>query len=569
MPNYDAIVYGATPFAVFSAIVIARSGRTVGIIAPETVLGGMITGGLGITDAPAVRNWWGVTKEFIDAVKAGTGWTNDRMTWNFPPSAAQAQIDAMVAAESNITLHLGEIITAVERTEDAYSPLGRLADSVQRGERIRSITTGEDTYTAQAFIDASYTGELMHMAGVPYDLGREPMAFGEPNAGVYTDAPVSVPAGYVDADGDLMRYAQFMPLEKPGDPDRRTMGAGFRYAVTNIPENIIPWPAPPGYDPADFAEDILFAQRHTPLIHNIYPGFFFRRATYNAALAEAHLPGFAGMTQTQRESAWLTFTSAENMALVPDKFMTNGSDIIGPLASEYTIASEARRAEIRHQLMYRELGRFHTFANHPEVPLATRNSWNSIGLCADEFQEHYIGVPGMVHELYHRQGRRLRGQARVDFWDTAYQVNFPDQIAHGGYFVDSKAKTQYAPPFGNNILREGPYRHGDGRVGEFTTSDDVVREWEFQVYFGIPMRAVVAPRGVCDNLAVVWSLSATDVAFTSIRLEPFVAAVGEAVGHMAVEALSSGIPFARLSYAPVRDRLDAAGAVLYRYGVPA
>lgn len=573
MPQHDVIIYGVTPMAVFAAVVVARAGQTVGIVAPETVLGGMLTGGLGITDAAAARNWWGVTKEFIDAVKVQTGYTNDRLSWCFPPSIAQAKIDSMVAAEPNITLYLGEIITKVERTENTQEPLGRLAGNVARGERIRSITTAQGVYHAAAFIDASYTGELMHMAGVPYDFGREPVSSGEPNAGVYTDASVNIAYDYVNADGDLMRYAQFAPIEKPGDPDRKTMGSGFRYAVTNVPANRLAWPAPPGYKVADFADDILFAQRHTPTIRNRYAGFFFRRPIYDAAQAEIHIEGWVSMTQSQRETAWQGFTGivggVDRMAISPGKFMTNGSDIIGPLAWEYTFATEARRAEIRHKLMYRELGRFYTFATHPSVPQATRDSWNSIGLCADEFQAHYIGVPGMVHELYHREGRRIRGQARVNFWDTAYQVNYPDQIAFGGYFVDSKAKTQYANAFSGTVEREGAYRHGDGRAGEFVTEDGVTREWEEAVYFGIPMRAVVAPKGVCDNLAVVWSLSATDVAFTSIRLEPFVAAVAEAVGHMAVESVVSGVPMARLSYTPVRARLSAAGAVLYRYGVPA
>lgn len=573
MPTHDVLIYGATPMAVFAAIVIARAGRTVGIVAPETALGGMITGGLGITDAAAERNWYGVTKEFVDAVKAVTGFTNDRLSWNFAPSVAQTQIDAMVAAEANITLYLGQTITAVERTETTSTPLGRLSGNVNRGDQIRSIKTASGTYDAAAFIDASYTGELMHQAGVPYDLGREPISFyGEPNAGVYTDAPVTVPRDYVNADGDLMRYAQFMPLEKGGDPDRKTMGCGFRYAVTNVPANRVAWPAPPGYNAADFADDVLFAQRHNPTIRDVFPGFLFRRDSYDAALAEEHVPGWADMTQTARETAWHQFTGimdgVDRMALVPGKFLTNGSDIISPMAWEYTTANEARRAEIRTQLVYRELGRFHTFANHPDVPVATRNSWNDFGLCADEFQTHFTSVQGVPHELYHRQGRRIRGQARVDFWDTAYQTNHPDQIAFGGYFVDSKAKTQYAPPFLASTLREGTYRTGPGRTGDFVTSDGVERDWEAFVYFGIPMQAVVPPRGVCDNLAVVWSLSSTDIAFTAIRLEPFLAAVAEAVGHMAVESVVSGTTFARLNYAPVRARLDSAGAVLYRYGVP-
>lgn len=560
MPTYDAVIYGATPQSVWAAIVIARAGRTVGIVAPESVLGGMLTGGLGITDAPSTKTWWGVVAEFVDACSAITGFTNDRLSWNFAPSVAQGVIDAMIAAESNITLHLGEVVESVTRTQ-AVSTKGLDAASLtDRGNRIASIKTGIDTYDASVFIDASYTGELIAQAGVPHDLGREPYAlYGEPPAGVRHEPVFALGYDLVDADGDLTKYGQFEPVEKQGDPDRKTMGTGFRYVVTNVSANSIGFPAPPGYNAADFADEIAFAVAENPTRYTRDVGFFFRRAEYDEVAAEAAFPEFATLSQTQRETAWHAYVDAAAMDEAPAKFLTNGSDIIGPLAWEYTFASEVRRAEIRAELHYRELGRFHTLANHPDVPQATRDSFSEIGFCADEFQTHFIGTAGFPHEMYHRQGRRLRGQKRVTFWDAIYQVNFPDQIAHGGYFIDSKAKTQYAKADGGGT-REGTYGEGS-----FTTSDGTVVEYEGQVYFGIPMGAVVPPHGVCDNLAAVWCLSASDVAFTAIRLEPFLSAVANAVGHMAVESLDSGTPLARLDYGVVRNRLDAAGADLYRY----
>ncbi|RQP07556.1 MAG: FAD-dependent oxidoreductase [Paracoccus sp. BP8] len=83
--------------------------------------------------------------------------------------------------------------------------------------------------------------------------------------------------------------------------------------------------------------------------------------------------------------------------------------------------------------------------------------------------------------------------------------------------------------------------------------------------FGIPMRAVVAPVGTCDNLAVCWGVSSSELAFQAIRLEPFLCAVAEAVGHMAVESVVSGVPLAKLKYEPVRARLQAAGLLIQRY----
>ncbi|MFN4129379.1 MAG: FAD-dependent oxidoreductase, partial [Paracoccaceae bacterium] len=83
--------------------------------------------------------------------------------------------------------------------------------------------------------------------------------------------------------------------------------------------------------------------------------------------------------------------------------------------------------------------------------------------------------------------------------------------------------------------------------------------------FGVPLRACVAPRGVCDNLIVAWGISSSEVAFSAIRLEPFLSAVGEACGHVAVAAIDTGIDPALIDYAAVRARLDAAGLTIHRF----
>lgn len=181
-----------------------------------------------------------------------------------------------------------------------------------------------------------------------------------------------------------------------------------------------------------------------------------------------------------------------------------------------------------------------------------------MGLCDDEWTTG--PVPGWPSELYHREGRRIEGQATIDLWDHVYQVNWPDQIAVGGYFIDSKAKTQFAVPFGG-AEREGTY----GDVDIETEDGETIALGDYR-YLGVPMRAVIAEPGVCDNLAVAWGISATEVAFSAIRLEPFLSAVAEAVGHMALESLASGVVMSRLDYGRVRSRLDTAGAILARYG---
>ncbi|WP_198019386.1 FAD-dependent oxidoreductase [Paracoccus sp. J55] len=153
----------------------------------------------------------------------------------------------------------------------------------------------------------------------------------------------------------------------------------------------------------------------------------------------------------------------------------------------------------------------------------------------------------------------LIGQETVTYRHVAYRTNWGDQIACGAYFMDSKAKSVWALPYGGNEIEGSP------EVTEFTDAEgDIVRADNYST-FGVPMRSVVAPVGTCDNLAVCWGISASELAFQAIRLEPFLCAVAEAVGHMAIESLASDVPLARLKYEPVRARLQAAGLLIQRY----
>lgn len=571
----DLVVYGPTLSGIAAAIVAARAGKSVVIVCPEQVLGGMITGGLGITDAPLTfKNWaGGVVDEFTSALTARTGFTFSLYQWCFQASDSQAVIDAMVAAESNITVRLNEkLVSWTQRQVTGITGMDA-SQLDRRGDAIASITTDADTYEADVFIDASYDGALMELTGVPNMIGREGEDFRrEPYSGIlgsehYTAQTYST----VDERGNLTIRGGWKPLEKPGQADRRSMAMGFRNMVTNVEgENNLGFPAPPGYDRNDFLDEIARANEVTVnFMSREYAYEPLYRVTYDEAAAEANITGWEDLSQKDREARWLRSDFAAsslsdaarlaNIMAVPGKFSTNGSDIRGALAWEYSLASEERRQEIREQCAYRELGRLYTLQNDPEVPQQTRDWFAPWGLCADEWQDHYTLVPGWPPEIYQRHGRRLIGQTILDMWSNAYQVNWSDQIAVGAYFMDSKAKTLWAEPYGGTSF-EGHYG-----VEPFDDADGNVIRADTYKYVGVPLRAVVPPVGVCDNLIVSWGISATEVAFSAIRLEPFLSAVGEACGHVAVASLDAGTDPALVPYKSVRQRLDDAGLTIYRF----
>ena len=82
------------------------------------------------------------------------------------------------------------------------------------------------------------------------------------------------------------------------------------------------------------------------------------------------------------------------------------------------------------------------------------------------------------------------------------------------------------------------------------------------VPYGIDYGAIVPKRGECTNLLVPVSLSASHVAFGSIRIEPVFFALGQAAVTAAAVAVEKGVAVQDVPYADLRRRLVADGQVL-------
>jgi NADPH-dependent 2,4-dienoyl-CoA reductase/sulfur reductase-like enzyme len=64
----DVLVYGATGAGVAAAVAAAEAGATVRLVAPETHVGGMVSGGLSWTDVGDTRVLGGFARRFYGAV---------------------------------------------------------------------------------------------------------------------------------------------------------------------------------------------------------------------------------------------------------------------------------------------------------------------------------------------------------------------------------------------------------------------------------------------------------------------------------------------------------------------
>jgi hypothetical protein len=80
--------------------------------------------------------------------------------------------------------------------------------------------------------------------------------------------------------------------------------------------------------------------------------------------------------------------------------------------------------------------------------------------------------------------------------------------------------------------------------------------------YPISYRALVPKVGECANLLVPVCLSASHIAYGSIRMEPVFMVLGQSAATAAVMALEQGIAVQQLDYAKLQQRLLADGQVL-------
>jgi len=119
----------------------------------------------------------------------------------------------------------------------------------------------------------------------------------------------------------------------------------------------------------------------------------------------------------------------------------------------------------------------------------------------------------------------------------------PDSIAMGSYNSDS-----------HNVERVAT---ADGGVGNEGNVEVPVKPYE------IAYRAILPRRNETDNLLVPVCLSASHVAYSSIRMEPQYMMIGEAAGTAASLAVKNRAPVSQIDVAVLQRKLRSQGAILH------
>lgn len=522
----DICVFGGTSSGIAAAVQARRMGKTAVVVEPGRHLGGMTTGGLGATDIGNKGAIGGISREFYRRIArhyaqdsswrfetrreyfAGQGKTGDSepdltspdaTMWTFEPHVA-ARVFREMIAEAGLTVHFNKRLKSVRRT----------------GRRITEIVADDGTvFRAKMFIDATYEGDLMAAAGVRFCVGREANAeYGETLNGVREQTPFHQFRVFVDpfirpgdpASGPLP-FIQPGELGRPGDGDRRVQAYNYRLCFTTAAANRLALTRPPGYTPA-----------HYELL-----------ARYLEALAAAG-----------EKPALSQFWNPIAMPNRKTDINNNGAfstDFLGA-SWDYPEAGYERRRAIAKEHEEYIRGLLYFLATSPRVPENMRAEMREWGPCRDEFTDN----AGWPSQLYVREARRLASDYVMTEKNCRGLEVIADSVGLAAYNMDSHNVRR--------LVRDGRAENeGDVQVAPTRP-------------YPISYRAIIPRPSECENLAVPVCLSASHIAYGSIRMEPVFMLLGQSAATAAVLAIDKGVPLQMLDYAALRDRLLADGQVL-------
>jgi hypothetical protein len=527
--DYDIVIYGGTSAAVIAAVQAKKMNKTVIIVSPDKHLGGLSSGGLGFTDTGNKAVIGGLSRDFYHRIwmhyDQPASWQQqkkeeyggkgqgtpaidgeNRTMWIFEPSAAEKVFED----------YIKEFSIPVVRDEW----LDRAKGVKKEGAKIKTITTlSGKTYAGKMFIDTTYEGDLMAAAGVKYHVGREAASlYGEEWNGSQVGilhhrhhfgavkkpiSPYVVPGD--PKSGVLPRVSTATPAPR-GEGDKGVQAYCFRMCLTNYAENRIPFPKPDGYDPKQYE-----------LLLRVFDADW--RETF-----EKFDPIPNHKTDTNNHGPFST-------------------DNIG-MNWDYPDASYERRREIIKEHETYQKGWLYFIANDPRVPKDVQDEMKTWGLPKDEFTDN----GNWSHQLYIREARRMVGSYVMTQNELQKKRATPDSVGMGSYGIDSHNIQRYITPEG--------FVQNEGDIG-------VGLKAPYEIAYG----SLVPKRGQGDNLFAPVAMSASHIAYGSIRMEPVFMILGQSSATAAAMAIDAGIPVQEVPYAKLREHLLKDGQIL-EYAAP-
>jgi hypothetical protein len=507
--RYDLLVVGGSPAGVAAAVIAARGGLRVALVERSARLGGLITGGLGVMDVQYDGPRAAFYDEFcalvLDYYRQKYGEDSEqyrnavpRPNWplTVEPHVAELLIEKLATDEVNLEVLRSHIPVSVLRS-------GRTLRSVQfvgwDGGKLGNDVT---SLSANTFVDATYEGDLLALAGESFRVGREDRnEYGEPHAGrIFTRRdmtpdgsglwPRAAGAGQI-AMRTFKAVSQEIFAGSTGEGDKAIQAYSFRLCLSRDPANRRLPDAPRNYDPA-----------------------VYRSVDSPGRIGEPNLPN--------DKRFWFR-------------------NMVGP-NWDYPCADEPTRERIREVYAAHALGFLYFLQNDETLSKESRDEAREWGLALDEFVDNN----NMPYELYVREARRLVGRYVFSELDASVARGISrtpvhsDSIAFAEWFMDSHEVSEETQPGSS----------GEGKI----LLTELTRPSQ------IPYRTMLSVG--LDNLLVALCVSSTHVGWGTLRLEPVWMHLGEVAGRSAVLSARTSTTPAGINISLLQKELAQRGSAL-------
>jgi hypothetical protein len=491
--DVDVCVYGGTSAGVIAAYTVQKLGKKAILVEPGRTLGGMSSGGLGYTDIGNKYAITGLARDFYRRIGNHYGKFEQ---WIFEPHVAEQIFNDYVKRGNYKVL----FETRLKEVRKKGSSITEVVLENSNGGNPAVIIR------ARMFIDCSYEGDLMAQSGVSYTVGREDnKQYNETINGVQLMNGHQFPDGIDpykkagDPESGLLWGISNEQLLPNGTGDRKVQAYNYRICLSSDPGNQVPITRPEEYDSSRY--ELLLR------LFDAFPG----RRTLNDYLIWSHMPN--KKTDINNRGGFST-------------------DMIG-MNHDYPDGTYAQRKKIIRQHELYTKGLLYFYGHDPRVPEQLRTEMLKWGYPKDEYKLNGNWSP----QLYVREARRLVGNYVMTQANCEGKEVVKDGVGMAAYTMDS-----------HNIQRivvNGQVKNeGNVEIGGFGP---------YPISYG----ALIPKSSEVNNIFVPVCLSATHIAYGSIRMEPVFMVLAQSSATAAVMAIDDKTDVHHVDVASLQQRLKS------------
>ena len=490
----DVCVYGGTSAGVIAAYTAQKLGKKAILIEPGRHLGGMSSGGLGYTDIGNKYAITGLARDFYRRIGQHYGKFEQ---WTFEPHVAE-DIFKQYVAQGNFQ------VLYETRLRDVKKQGARITEVVLENAVDRSAAGV--IVRAKVYIDCGYEGDLMAKAGVSYVVGREDNKdYNETINGVqlmhghqFQDGidPYIIPG---KSESGLVWGVSRETLQPNGTGDKKVQAYNYRICLTSDKNNMVPITRPEDYDSTRYELAVRLLKAN-PSRKRLDDYFIWSRMPNNK-------------TDINNRGGFST-------------------DMIG-MNYKYPDGTYEQRKQIIGEHERYTKGLLYFYGHDPRVPVELRNEMLKWGYPKDEYTDNGNWSP----QLYIREARRMVGSYVMSQANCEGKEVVKDGVGMAAYTMDSHNCQR--------VVVNGQVKNeGNVEVGGFGP---------YPIAYG----SIVPKASECNNLFVPVCLSATHIAYGSIRMEPVFMVLAQSSATAAVHAIDGNKSIQSIDIAKLQQELKA------------